>query len=147
MQLQTYLFFDGRCDEAVEFYQAAIGAKVDVLLRFKDGPPPGDGGCSPGMAPGSENKVMHGVLRIGDATVLVSDGLCGGAPNFAGFSLAVTAATNEEAEQQFAALAEGGRIDQPLAETFFTSRFGMLTDKFGVHWMVTVVQAASQTAA
>jgi PhnB protein len=134
MQVQPYLFFDGRCEEAVEFYRSVLGAQVEMLMRFKDAPeqPPGM------MAPGTENKVMHASLRIGDATVMASDGRCGGQPSFQGFALSLTAADDAEAERLFACLAEGGQVQMPLAKTFFASRFGMVADRFGVSWMVIV---------
>ena len=127
--IEPYLFFDGRCEEAIEFYRRALGAEVLMMSRFKDGPP---AMC----APGSENKVMHAQLRIGGTTVLVSDGRCGGKPVFQGFSLSIMLPTEAEAEQRFAALADGGQVQMPLAKSFFAARFGMLTDRFGVPWMV-----------
>jgi len=135
MLVQPYLFFDGRCEEAVEFYRRAIGAEVEMLMRFRDGPEP----AQPGMVPpGSENKVMHAALRIGDTMVLGSDGRCLGQPNFQGFALSLTAADDAEADRLFAALAEGGQVQMALAKTFFSSRFGMVADRFGVSWMVYV---------
>jgi len=135
MQVQPYLFFDGRCEEAAEFYKGAIGAKVEMLMRNSDSPdkPP------PGMLPpGSENKVMHMSLRIGDTTVLASDGHCAGNPVFEGFSLSLTVRDDAEADRAFAALSNGGQVRMPLTKTFFSSRFGMLADRFGVGWMVYV---------
>jgi len=135
MQVQPYLFFDGRCEEAVEFYRSALGAEVTMLMRYKDSPdaPP------PGMVPpGSENKVMHASLRIGDATVMASDGSCNGKPSFEGFSLSLTAADAAHADRLFAALADGGQVQMPLGKTFFSPRFGMVRDRFGVSWMVIV---------
>jgi PhnB protein len=135
MLVQPYLFFDGRCEEAVEFYRRAIGAEVEMLMRFRDSPEP----AQPGMvAPGSENKVMHAALRIGDTMVLGSDGRCLGQPNFQGFALSLTAANDAEADRLFAALAEGGQVQMALTKTFFSSRFGMVADRFGVSWMVYV---------
>jgi PhnB protein len=132
MQVQPYLFFDGRCDEAFEFYQKALGAKVEMLMRFKDGP------ASAGCAPGNAEKVMHASVRIGDTQVLASDGHCTGKPNFQGFSLSLTVANDVEADRVFNALANGGQVQMPLAKTFFSSRFGMVADRFGVTWMVYV---------
>jgi PhnB protein len=129
------LFFDGRCEEAVEFYRRALGAEVTALMRFKDSPEPHEPGKLP---PGAENKVMHASLRIGDTTVMVSDGYCQGRPSFQGFSLSLSAPDAAEAERLFATLAEGGQVHQPLIETFFSPRFGMVGDRFGVSWMVTV---------
>ena len=137
MQVQPYLFFDGRCEEAVEFYRSALGAEVVMLMRFKDSPEP----PSPSMVPpGGENKVMHAALRIGDAMVLASDGRCSGQPSFQGFALSLTAANEAEANRLFASLAEGGQVQMPLAKTFFSPRFGMVADRFGVSWMVYVAQ-------
>jgi PhnB protein len=135
MQVQPYLFFDGRCEEAVEFYKRALGAEVTMLMRFKDSPEPPDPGMVP---PGSGDKVMHTSFRIGDTTVMASDGRCQGQPSFAGFSLSLTAPDDAEAERLFAALAEGGQVQMPLAKTFFSSRFGMVADRFGVPWMIVV---------
>lgn len=132
MHIEPYIFFDGRCDEAIAFYRGAVGAEVSMLVRFKDAP---DAAM---VKPGTEEKVMHANLRIGDTTVLVSDGRCGGQPAFQGFSLAVTAADEAEADRVFAALSEGGTVTMPMAKTFFAPRFGMLTDRFGVGWLVLV---------
>src|SRR5262245_33249643 len=137
MKFETYLFFDGRCEEAVEFYKKAVGAEVTMLMRFKDSPEPQQPGMVP---PGAENKVMHASFRIGDTTVMASDGSCTGKPSFEGFSLSVTAGDDAEAERIFAALGEGGQVQMPLTETFFSSRFGMVADRFGVSWMVIVQQ-------
>jgi len=136
MQVQPYLFFDGRCDEAVEFYTAKLGAKVEMLMRFKDSPEP----AQPGMVPpGAENKVMHSSFRIGDTVVMASDGRCMGKPSFQGFSLSLTAPDEAEAERLFATLGEGGQVQMPMAKTFFSPRFGMVADRFGVSWMVVVM--------
>jgi len=136
MQIQPYLFFDGRCEEAVEFYKRALGAKVEMLMRYKDSPE----APQPGMVPpGSENKVMHSSLRIGDAVVMASDGHCAGKPSFQGFSLSLTARDEAEADRLFGALADGGQVQMPLGKTFFSPRFGMVADRFGVSWMVIVM--------
>ena len=132
MQVQPYLFFDGRCEEALEFYKRALGAEVTMLMRFKENPEPQANPASAG------DKVMHTSFRIGDATVMASDGRCQGQPSFQGFSLSLTAADDREAERLFAALAEGGQVQMPLAKTFFSSRFGMVADRFGVPWMIVV---------
>ena len=132
MQVQPYLFFDGRCEEAIAFYRQALGAEVEMLMRFKDAPEPG---MSP---PGSADKVMHASLKIGGSMVLASDGQCGGKPSFQGFSLSLTAADDAEADRLFTALADGGQVQMPLAKTFFSPRFGMTGDRFGVSWMVIV---------
>ena len=135
MQVQSYLFFDVRCEEAVEFYKSKLGAKVEMLMRFKDSPEPPQPGMVP---PGSGNKVMHTCFRIGDTAVMASDGHCAGKPSFQGFSLSITAPDAAEAERLFAALGEGGQVQMPLTKTFFSPRFGMVADRFGVSWMVIV---------
>jgi PhnB protein len=132
MQVQPYLFFDGRCEEALEFYKSALGADVQMLMRFKDNPEPQ---ANPA---GAGDKVMHTSFRIGDTTVMASDGRCQGQPSFQGFALSLTAPDDAAAERLFAALAEGGQVQMPLAKTFFSSRFGMVADRFGVPWMVVV---------
>jgi PhnB protein len=131
MQVQPYLFFEGRTEEAIEFYKTAIGAKVEMLMRNKESPdaPP------PGMKAPPE-KIMHAAFRIGDTQVLASDGMCSGKPNLQGFSLALSARDDAEAKRFFGALAEGGKVGMPLTPTFFASSFGMLTDRFGLGWMV-----------
>lgn len=135
MQVQAYLFFDGRCEEAVEFYRKALGAEVTTLMRFKDSPEPPPPGMVP---PGSENKIMHTSFRIGDTTVMASDGRCQGQPSFQGFSLSLTVPNETEADRVFAALADGGQVQMPLTKTFWSPRFGMIADRFGVAWMVNV---------
>lgn len=135
MQIQPYLFFEGRCEEAVEFYRGRLGAKVEMLMRYKESPDPPPPGCIP---PGSEEKVMHACLRIGDTAVMASDGTCAGQPSFEGFSLSLTAADVAEADRLFAALADGGKVKMPLGKTFFSPCFGMVADRFGVSWMVIV---------
>src|SRR5882724_10461237 len=133
MLVQPYLFLDGRCEEAIEFYRRALGAEVEMLMRFKDSPePPKPGACPPG----SDDKVMHASLRIGQTFLMVSDGRCTGKPNFQGFSLSLAVQTDAEAGKIFAALADGGQAQMPLTKTFFSSSFGMVADKFGVSWMI-----------
>ena len=132
MLVEPYLFFDGKCEEALEFYRHAIGAEVTALLRWKDSPDPAM------TMPGAADKVMHSRLRIGDTTVMASDGRCQGKPDFQGFSLSITAADAAEADRLFAALGEGGQVQMPLSETFFSPRFGMVADRFGVSWMIYV---------
>lgn len=133
MKVETYLFFDGRCDEALEFYRKHLGAEVTMLMRFKDSPEPHQPGMIP---PGAENKVMHASFRVGDTTVMASDGRCTGQSNFQGFALSLGVATEAEADRYFAALAEGGQVHMPLTKTFFASRFAMVADRFGVSWMI-----------
>jgi PhnB protein len=131
MQIQPYLFFDGRAEEAIEFYRKALGAQVQMLMRYRDSPEKG-----PTTPPG--DKVMHSSLRIGDAEIMASDGHCQGKPNFQGFSLSLSARDDAEARRWFEALGDGGKVQQPLIKTFFASSFGMVADRFGVSWMVVV---------
>lgn len=142
MQVQPYLFFDGRCDEALEFYRSRLGAEVEMLMRFKDSPEPPQPGMCP---PGSGDKVMHACFRIGDTSVMASDGRCLGNPSFQGFSLSLTAANEAEAERLYGALGEDGQVQMPLARTFFSPRFGMVADRFGVSWMVIVASPAGSS--
>ena len=137
MQVQSYLFFDGRCEEALEFYKQAIGAEVEMLMRFNEGPPADEGGCAGGEMPPGE-KVMHACFRVGETRIMASDGNCKGQPKFEGVSLALSASDNAEAERLFTALGEGGQVQMPMEETFFSTRFGMVADRFGVSWMVLV---------
>jgi len=136
MQTQPYLFFDGRCEEAIAFYRQAIGAEVVMLMRYADGPE-GSAQCPDGTEPPAD-KVMHACLQVGSTQVLVSDGFSGGHPEFKGFSLALSADDDTAAKRLFDALAAGGQVQQPLMPTFFASSFGMLIDRFGVSWMVLV---------
>ena len=130
MQVQPYLFFDGRCEEALEFYKGALGAEVTALIRNSENPDPS---MTP---PGMENKVLHANFNVGGTQLMASDGMCSGTPNFAGVSLSLAADDVAEAERLFAALAEGGQVKLPMHETFFAKRFGMVADEFGVSWMV-----------
>jgi len=141
MQVQPYLFFEGRCEEALEFYKKAIGAEVTALLRYKDGPDP-----SSSPAGVSNEKVMHANMKIGDAMVMASDGMAQGQPEFKGFSLTSNANDVAEAERLFGALAAGGTVQQPLVVTFFSPKFGMLSDKFGVGWMIVAEPPAQKPA-
>jgi PhnB protein len=136
--IQPYLFFNGRCEEAMNFYQKAIGAKIEMLMRFKDSPEPPPPGTMP---PGQENKIMHTSFRVGETTVMASDGCNEGESNFQGFSLALTVPNEAEADRVFAALADGGQVQMPLDKTFWSPRFGMLADRFGVGWMIMVLPA------
>lgn len=135
MQVQPYLFFDGRCEEAITFYRAALNAEVVMMMRFDDHP---DAEERSRMPPMSGNKVMHAHIRVGEATILASDGRCQGKPDFEGFALTLLVANEAEANRVFAALADGGEVRMKLAKTFFSSRFGMVADRFGVSWMVYV---------
>jgi PhnB protein len=130
MLVQPYLSFEGRCEEAIEFYQKAVGAEVQMMMRFKESPDQSM------ISPESAEKVMHVSMRIGDSTIMASDGRCSGAPGFNGISLSLMTTDDTEAEQRFTALQEGGQVTMPLTKTFFASKFGMVVDKFGVNWMV-----------
>jgi PhnB protein len=130
--VQPYLFFNGRCEEALEFYRNAVGAKVEMLSRFKDAPELSM------TQPGMEDKVMHASFRVGETLLMASDGRCDGQTRFEGFSLSVVVPDEEKAESVFNALAGGGKVTMPLAETFWAPKFGMLEDRFGVGWMVSV---------
>ncbi len=132
--VQPYLFFEGQCEEAVEFYKKALGAEVNMLMRYKESPEPPPPGC----APPDPNKIMHASFVIGETQIRASDGRCAGKPNFEGFALSLTVKMAAEADRAFAALADGGKIQMPLAKTFFSERFGMVADRFGVLWMVLV---------
>jgi PhnB protein len=132
--IQPYLFFNGRCDEAIEFYRRSLGAEVAMLMRNKDAPPD----AQMPLPPGSENKVMHATLNVGGGVVMASDGMSSGTPEFKGFSLSLTYPTEAECQRVFAALADGGRVDMPLGKTFWSACFGMTTDRFGVQWMVSL---------
>ncbi len=136
MQVQPYLFFEGRCEEALKFYGTAVGAKLIDLMHYKDNPDPqAAGGCADGSAP-PPDKVMHASFSIGDTTLMASDGMVSGKPDFKGISLSITAANDAEAKRLFNALSEGGQVQMPLGKTFFASSFGMVADRFGVSWMV-----------
>jgi PhnB protein len=139
MQLEPYLFFDGRCEEALEFYKARLGAEVTALMRFSEMPDPDEHGMVP---PGAGDKIMHAVLRIGTTTIMASDGRCQGRPTFQGFALSLSLTSESEAERILAALADGGQVQMPLARTFFAQRFGMVADRFGVSWMIVVFPAS-----
>ncbi len=135
MNVQAYLMFNGRTEEAIDFYKKAVGAEVTMLMRFREAPdqPP------PGMVPeGWDDKIMHSSFKVGDAELMASDGCQSDAAGFSGISLALSLASPEEAEAKFAALAEGGEVTMPLAKTFFSPAFGTLTDRFGVSWMIVV---------
>jgi PhnB protein len=130
MQIQPYLFFEGKTEEALEFYKSKLGAQVEFMMRYKDNPDPK---YNP---PNSGEKVMHSCFRVGDTQVMASDGNCTGKPSFQGFSLTFNAADEADAKRRFSALAEGGQVNLPLSETFFAKSFGMVADRFGLNWMV-----------
>jgi uncharacterized glyoxalase superfamily protein PhnB len=131
---QPYLFFGGRCEEALEFYKQALSATVSMLIRFSASPDPLPGGM---LQPGFEDKIMHAEFRVGSLTVMASDG-CDDTSLFSGFRLALSVPTEADADRVFAALADGGKIDMPLGPTFWSPRYGQVTDKFNVGWMVMV---------
>ena len=132
--VQPYLMFGGRCEEALKFYQNAVGAKVEMMMRFNESPMPVPADKIP---PGFQNKVMHASFSIGETILMASDG-CEVSNPFKGFSLALSVATEAEADRAFNALADGGKVNMPLAKTFWSPRYGMLTDRFGIDWMVMV---------
>ncbi len=132
--INTYLFFGGRCEEAIAFYKSALGAQTEMLMRFEESPEPPPPGAMPA---GWGRKVMHASFRIGDTLLMASDG-CGENQSYGGFSLALSVPTEAEADRAFAALSDGGQVQMPLAKTFWSPRFGMVADRFGVHWMIMV---------
>jgi len=135
MKVQPYLFFEGRCEEALEFYKTALGAEVTMSMRFKDNPEPPEVSMTP---PESENKIMHASFRIGDTDIMASDGRCSGQAVTQGFSLCINADNEAEAQRLFANLSVGGQVQMPLTKTFFSPQFGMVADRFSVSWMVIV---------
>jgi len=135
MKIDPYLFFDGRCEEAIEFYKSALGAEVQMVMRNSESPAPPPEGMLP---PGSENKIMHSSLLIKGALIMMSDGHCSGKTEFKGFSISLDCDTQDEARKFFDALAAGGQVNMPLMQTFWAPLFGMVVDKFGVNWMVGV---------
>ena len=135
MPVSPYLYFDGHCEEALEFYKKVFGAEITMLMRFKQSPDPTH------VTPGTEEKVMHATFRIGETEIMASDGRCGNKASFQGFSLSVPQATIADSERVFAALAEEGQVQMPLTKTFYSPSFGMVADKFGMPWMI-IVHAA-----
>jgi PhnB protein len=133
--IQSYLFFDGNCEEAIEFYRKTLGAEVEMMMRFKESPEPPPPGTVPA---GFENKIMHAAFRIGQTTLMASDGCSADKASFQGFSLSPTVPNEAEVDRAFNALADGGKVKMPLTKTFFSPRFGMLEDRFGIGWMITV---------
>jgi PhnB protein len=137
MRIEPYLFYDGCCEEAIDFYRDALNAELLMLMRFSDSPAPSDPAMLP---PGSGDKVMHASFRIGESVVMASDGHCRGKPDFQGFSLSIGVDSEAEAKRVFDVLAAGGQVRAPLAQTFFSPAFGMLVDKFGAPWMIVAMQ-------
>ncbi|MFG1465412.1 VOC family protein [Xanthobacter sp. DSM 24535] len=136
MLVQPYLTFDGKCEEALEFYKSALGAEVILLMRYSEAPeaPPPDM-----VAPGSENKIMHVSFKIGESIIMASDGGCRNATSFQGFCLSLAVGSEEEAHRFFDALGVGGQVQMPLSKTFFSPCFGMVNDRFGIAWMVNLM--------
>lgn len=133
--IQAYLFFSGDCEAAVDYYRTHLGAEVEMIMRFKESPEP----PPPGSVPDNdEDKIMHGSLRIGGSRVMVSDGCSPDRPGFSGFALSLTAPDQAGAERMFAALSDGGEVQMPLGATFWSPLFGMVTDRFGIQWMLTI---------
>ena len=139
--VHPYLFFNGRCEEAVSFYGKALGAEVEMMMRHKDSPEPMPSGMLP---PGFEDKIMHVSFRVGATTIMGSDGCSVEKTSFEGFSLSLAVGSEAEADRVFAALADGGQVRMPLSQTFWSPRFGMVQDRFGVGWMVTVPPAGQE---
>lgn len=135
MKINPYLYFNGRCEEALTFYRDSIGAEIGAMMRFKDSPDKSS------IAPGTEEKIMHANFSIGESVLMASDGRCGGKTSFEGFSLTLNVSSATEADRLFAALAEGGEVQMPLSRTFFSPRFGMVADRFGVSWMILAATA------
>ena len=134
MKVQAYITFGGRCEEALEFYKKSIGAEVTGLLRWKDSPDKDMKG-----PPGCEEKIMNASFRIGETELMADDGMGNETKaEFKGMALVIEVADDAEAKRVFTALGEGGNVTMPLAKTFWSSSFGMMTDKFGVPWMVNV---------
>ncbi len=136
--IQPYLFFNGNCEQAIEFYRKALGAEVEMMMRFKESPEPPPPGTVP---PGFENKIMHASFRIGQTTVMASDGSSTEKPSFQGFSLSLSVPSEAEVDRAFNALTDGGQVKMQLTKTDFSPRFGMLEDRFGVGWMIGVAPA------
>jgi PhnB protein len=141
MHVQSYLFFNGRTEEAIEFYKKALGAKVEMMMRFSESPEKANMPVQP-----NPNSIMHACFKIGDTAIMASDGCGEGTTEFKGFSLSISAKDEAEARRLFAALSESGQVHQPLIKTFFSPAFGMVQDKFGMGWMVAVEQAAAKAA-
>jgi PhnB protein len=141
--IQPYLFFNGNCEQAIEFYRNGLGAEVEMMMRYKDSPEPPPPGRVP---PGFENKIMHTSFRVGETTLMASDGCSAEKANFQGFSLSLSVANEAETDRVFTALADGGQVRMPLTKTFWSPRFGMVEDRFGVVWMITVAPASKPSS-
>jgi PhnB protein len=139
--IQPYLFFNGSCEQALEFYRKALGAEVEMIMRYKESPEPPQPGMVP---PGFENKIMHSSFRIGQTTVMASDGCSAEKASFQGFFLSLSVTSETEADRAFVALADGGQVRMPLTKTFWSPRFGMVVDRFGIGWMISVEPAGQK---
>jgi len=136
MNLQPYVFFNGRCEEALNFYTEKLGAQVTFKMLFKDAPPPDPNNPS---RPELADKIMHANVQLGSSTWMASDGNCDPAAGpFNGFSLSLTIEDIAAAEKCFNALAEGGQVVMPFGQTFWSKGFGMVVDRFGLMWMITL---------
>lgn len=135
MTIEPYLFFNGRAEEAIDFYREALGAEVRMIMRYSESPDPVPEGMLP---PGFESKVMHACVTVQGANLMISDGMSPEPGSFSGFSLALEAKDGAQARRWFDALGDGGRVEMPFGETFFAEHFGMVADRFGVGWMVIV---------
>jgi PhnB protein len=134
MRVEPYLFFEGKAEEAINFYRKVVDAKDVQIMRYKDSP-------EPGHCPTADtNKIMHAAIHIGETLVMLSDGNCTGQPKFDGIALSLSVKTDADADRYFANLSEGANVILPITKTFFSSRFGMLKDKFGVMWMIIVMK-------
>lgn len=140
-QVQTYLYFDGKCDEALAFYRDTVGAEILQLMRYRDMPlQPGSDTCvEQSMPPGCEDKVLHCSFRIGATELMASDGFCAGKPVFEGFALSLVLKDKDTVERTFARLAEGGEVRVPVDKTFFSPAFGLVVDRYGILWNVLAV--------
>ncbi|MCD9458941.1 VOC family protein [Marinibactrum halimedae] len=132
MRIESYLFFNGHCEEAINFYRKTLGARVSLLVRFRDNP---DKSAYP---PGAENKIMHAMVSVDGNTIMMSDGACDGDLHFTGISISLTLKDDLRAERIFNGLSDGGQVQMPFVETFWAEKFGLVTDRFGVSWMITV---------
>lgn len=136
MKVEPYLFFEGRCEEALEFYRTALGAEIVMKMRYSDNPEPQQ--PAPGCGPIPGDKIMHATFRIGESNVMASDGMASGQATFKGITLSLSPATEAEAQKLFAAIGDGGQVQMPMTKTFFSPAFGMVVDRFGVSWMIVV---------
>jgi len=129
MNVQTYLFFDGRCEEAIEFYKAVFGADLLYSMRFREGPPNL-------VTAENEEKIFHATMRFGETVINLSDDLKQERGSFGGFAILAHLDNDASAEEAFESLQEGGRVGMPIQEVFWASRYGIVTDRFGVTWKI-----------